>query len=103
MKQHAKARAVRDGVPYMLHGWKPRIPALCPVLGVPLQVGGSGGNEYSPSLDRLVPALGYTPENVRVISKRANRLKQDATLDELRRLVAYLERELGGEHGADGS
>jgi hypothetical protein len=30
--------------------------------------------------------------NVRVISNKANRLKSDASLDELRQLVAYLER-----------
>lgn len=49
----------------------------------------------SPSLDRMIPALGYVASNVRVISYRANAIKRDATLDELRALVAYVERESG--------
>jgi hypothetical protein len=39
--------------------------------------------------------LGYIKGNVRVISYRANAIKRDASLDEMRLLVAYLERELG--------
>ena len=41
----------------------------------------------SPSLDRIVPDRGYVPGNVRVVSDRANRLKGDRNLEELRRLA----------------
>ena len=34
-----------------------------------------GRSDRSPSLDKIEPALGYVPDNVRVISDRANRLK----------------------------
>jgi len=43
------------------------------------------------SLDRIVPSKGYTKENVRVISYKANTIKSNANLDDLRRVVAYLE------------
>jgi hypothetical protein len=37
----------------------------------------------SPSLDRIVPEVGYIDGNVRVISDRANRLKSNRTLVQL--------------------
>ena len=42
------------------------------------------------TLDRKVNALGYVKGNVFVISHRANRLKQDATADELAAILAYM-------------
>ena len=65
----------------------------CPVLNIPLQRRpGRGGSPDTPSLDRVEPELGYVQGNVRVISWRANKLKGDATLEELRALVAYVSR-----------
>jgi hypothetical protein len=67
---------------------------ICPVLGI--QMGNYPGNIYqdkSVSVDRLIPALGYVRSNCRIISGRANRIKSDATLDELKALVRYLESE----------
>jgi hypothetical protein len=43
----------------------------------------------APSLDRVIPSLGYVPRNVCVISRRANSLKSDATPDELSAVAAY--------------
>jgi hypothetical protein len=55
-------------------------------------VGGTPGNRNaSPSLDRIDPSQGYIKGNVVVISHKANRLKNDAGLAELRALVAWLE------------
>lgn len=75
------------------------VPETCPVLGLlieipPIRPSGSGlWARSSPSVDRIDNTKGYVPGNVRVISMRANHLKRDATLEELRALVAYLERE----------
>ncbi len=57
-----------------------RIPELCPILKVPMKV----GSRYAPSLDRIVPDLGYTKGNVWVISRKANVMKNDASLEELK-------------------
>lgn len=62
-------------------------PALCPVLGI--QITGES-RELSWELDRLVPSLGYVKTNCRWLSGRANRIKADATLEELERLVSYM-------------
>lgn len=47
--------------------------------------------DSSPSLDRLIPAKGYVKGNVRVISRRANCLKSNGTLEEFRAVMAYME------------
>lgn len=64
------------------------IPEFCPVLGLKLQDGGT--QDDSPSVDRKDSSLGYVAGNVRVISLRANRLKSNATLEELQALVNYM-------------
>lgn len=62
------------------------LPETCPVLGIPIlsNVGGRKTTPNSPSLDRRIPSLGYVKGNVRIISHRANELKSNATVDELR-------------------
>lgn len=45
-----------------------------------------------PTLDRVIPSLGYVRGNVQVISMRANRLKQDASLDEVLAIADYIRR-----------
>lgn len=71
------------------------IPTTCPVLGIPLEVGGRGEGRQgptfnSPSVDRIDNALGYVRGNVRIISWRANMLKRDATIEELEKVLAYM-------------
>jgi hypothetical protein len=73
------------------------IPETCPVLGIPLfaRVGAGRSNrdqvENSPSLDRIDNSKGYVPGNIAVISMRANMIKNNATLAELKAIVAYIE------------
>jgi hypothetical protein len=50
---------------------------------------GGIGNGMLPTLDRIHNYLGYIRGNVEVISWRANHLKSDSTLDELRKMVRY--------------
>jgi hypothetical protein len=67
------------------------IPTHCPVLGLPLftMKGVQGGGDNSPTLDRIRPALGYVKGNIIVISGRANRLKSDASIKELRDIASF--------------
>lgn len=71
------------------------VPTHCPVLGIELKPGmGKGGmKDSSPSLDKIIPSLGYTKGNVIVVSNKANRIKSDATVDEIQ-AVADFYREL---------
>ncbi len=61
------------------------LPTHCPVLGMPLTRLGAGA--YAPSIDRIDNARGYEPDNVWIISWRANLLKRDATLVELKAMA----------------
>lgn len=103
----ARKRADKLGLPFAITPDDIFIPPTCPIFGIPLIVGG-GRSAHSPSLDRISPALGYMPGNVRVVSDRANRLKGRYNLAELqdraingpehlkadyKLLVGYLERE----------
>ena len=60
------------------------IPTHCPILGIELIPGGLGIHAFnSPSIDRIDSSKGYIKGNVRVISLRANMMKNDADLQEL--------------------
>jgi hypothetical protein len=63
---------------------------VCPILGVPLDISAKKTDKYSPHLDRINPEKGYVVGNVQWLSGRANRLKNNITEDELRRLNKWL-------------
>lgn len=72
---------------------KLELPKVCPILGLELNYKSKGGPrvDNSPSLDRLNPLIGYKNGNLQVISWRANRIKNDSTPEELRKLADYME------------
>lgn len=84
----AKQRAAQKGMVFNLSVEDLSIPDFCPVLGIPIVVGGRRGDN-SPSLDRKENDRGYTKGNVVVVSMRANRLKSDATTEELAKLALF--------------
>lgn len=77
----ARDRARKKSVPFTMAS-PLTIPLRCPVLNTDFRVG-ERRNACSPSLDRIDPAQGYEPGNVRIISDRANRLKGDRALAQL--------------------
>jgi hypothetical protein len=91
----ARARAKQLGVPFKLRRADVHLPERCPVFSMVMTV---GGGDAAPSLDRIIPELGYVPGNVVVISQRANRIKNNATLCELQQLVSFLTNTLRNFH-----
>ena len=90
----ARKRAKRKNIEFAIDVENPgiEIPATCPVLGIPLFAktdGRCGGGPNSPSIDRIDNSKGYVPGNIIVVSNRANSLKNDASLDELKRVVNF--------------
>jgi hypothetical protein len=65
------------------------IPNVCPVLGIQLIQGDGVSFDGSPTLDRIIPELGYTKGNIIVVSMKANRIKNNATLEELKKVYEY--------------
>lgn len=91
----AKSRAKSKGLDFNLVIDDIVIPELCPVLGVPLKVSTTGkADEYSPSLDRFDNNKGYVVGNIAVISYRANRIKVDATIEEVEKVLLYMKGEI---------
>ena len=90
MWHSCKKRAKKGNLPFDLTIEDLEVPEKCPILGLELKAGNDSSREISPSLDRIVPELGYVKGNIRVISLRANRLKSDASIEELEAILKYM-------------
>lgn len=66
------------------------LPTVCPLLGLPLHYGPENVPGKA-TFDRIDPTRGYEPGNVWIVSARANTIKNNASLAELKTLVANLE------------
>jgi hypothetical protein len=86
----ARDRAKKLGLPCTLTVEDVAIPKVCPVLGILLEIGAGKQKDSSPSIDRVLPELGYVPENIVVISMRANRIKNDGTAEEHAAIAEYM-------------
>lgn len=87
----AKARAKKKEIPFNITIEDFILPEKCPLLEIPLTVGYGNSQENSYSLDKIIPDLGYVKGNVWVISNKANMIKNNASLEELKLLVKNLE------------
>jgi hypothetical protein len=63
-------------------------PIRCPILNIPLSVNNiQSDNSYS--IDRIDSSKGYEIDNIIVISWKANRLKNNATDEELQKIAEF--------------
>lgn len=90
----AKRRAKKFGIPFNLTEKDVEIPSVCPALGILLNpnFGGKAQHDASPTLDRIEPEKGYVSGNVKVISAKANAIRNSATEDELELVLGYVRR-----------
>ncbi len=86
----ARSRAKEFNLLFTIQRADVCIPETCPVLGIPLMPWAGLKSPNCPTLDRIIPLLGYIPGNISVISFRANRLKGDATEKELEQVLSYI-------------
>lgn len=82
MWKQAKHRAVWDynGMEFSITTEDIKIPDRCPYMGVPFV---ALDPKYGHSLDRIDSTKGYTPDNIQVISRIANLMKNGSTEQEL--------------------
>jgi hypothetical protein len=73
----------------------------CPVFGIRLEWEYDPdkkdihkNKDNRPSLDRINSQRGYTKDNVKIISWRANKLKNESTLKELQEIIDYMRSHL---------
>lgn len=92
MFNSAKHRAERKNIPFELERKDIVIPEVCPILGCKLENSNSSysNKDCSPSLDRKDPKLGYTKENIWVISNKANTMKSNASVEELKKFAEWV-------------
>ena len=84
MLYSCKNRAKKKGWEFNIDESDIHIPKYCPILNIELIPGGMGKQSFnSPSIDRIDSNKGYIKGNVRIISLRANMMKNDADLQEL--------------------
>lgn len=62
-------------------------PISCPILDIPLKFNRGRAQDDSYSFDRMDSSVGYTIDNIMIISNRANKLKSNATEEELQRFA----------------
>ena len=95
MLGQAKGRAKRAGLEFNIDITDIIIPEFCPVFSsIALCKTNAKSFHNSPSLDRLIPSLGYVKGNVRVISHKANAMKQNATWQEIMKLAEWVKSEV---------
>lgn len=94
----ARKRAEKNGLEFDLRPEDVVIPERCPVFDILLSPGKGSAHDASPTLDRIDPTRGYVRGNVAVISNKANRMKQDNTIETLDRIRAWMASALGDEH-----
>jgi hypothetical protein len=64
----------------------------CPILGTPfvLSIDRENPDPASPSVDRINATLDYVPGNIKIISARANIIKNKATAEQLRKVAKWV-------------
>jgi len=96
----ARCRAKKDSIPfdltsdYLRQIWPSN--NCCPILQKPFELRRGekrhGPIPLSPSIDRIIPNMGYIQGNVAILSYKANTIKQDCTDPAVfRRLADWLE------------
>lgn len=89
----AKKRAEKNGIEFDILKEDIVIPEKCPVFGFDFVVGdGKGPSDKSPSLDRIDNRKGYVRGNIQVISFKANKMKNDCTLEDVEKLLCFMNK-----------
>lgn len=101
MVSDAKLRAMDSRLEFNLTTSDINIPSHCPYLGIELSLENTKKLDNSPTLDKIIPSLGYVVGNVEVISERANRIKNNATPEELFLIAERYNKILGDINGTE--
>lgn len=83
-----KARAKRLGREFNLQLDDIVLPTHCPIFGHEFIYGHS---DWTYSVDRIDNSKGYVKDNIVIVSNKANRLKNDASIEDLKKIVSYYE------------
>ncbi len=80
---NARSTARLRNLPFNIQAEDLILPRYCPYLLTPIAYGCCEQQDDGPSIDRIDPKLGYVKGNVQVISYLANRMKNNASPEQL--------------------
>lgn len=92
----AKKRAKKRGLEFSITLDDIVFPQTCPIFNTPLDIliqDRKASYLNAASLDRIDNSKGYIKGNVSVISRKANRVKSDLSVDQIKSLLQYMTRE----------
>ncbi len=86
-----KSRAKIKGLEFNLTLEDFKIPEKCPILGLTLdKTFGVGKKDNTPSIDKVDCTKGYTKDNICIVSWKANKMKSNMTLEEIKSMYNYI-------------
>lgn len=85
----AKNRATQQNLEFNIDVSDIVIPKVCPILKTKFKFGTSS----AASLDRIDPSKGYVKGNIQVISRKANLMKNNATVKELKDFAEWVKNQ----------
>ena len=91
---HIRWRCNKYKIPFNLEFDDIKIPEFCPVLGIKLAYnytkdGRGGPNDYSPSVDWIIPEKGYVKDNILIVSNKVNRSRGNLNINEMKKIVEF--------------
>jgi hypothetical protein len=92
MVARAKRRAEDLGLPFDITRNDLPLATHCPVFGFAFEPGRGKPCDTTPTLDRIVPELGYVKGNVIIVSFKANLIKSSATPDEILKVGKFYKK-----------
>lgn len=86
-----KANAKAQGIEFTLEFEDmPPMVKRCPILGIELDYYSTLEVPNKATLDRIDPSKGYVPGNVAWVSAKANRMKDEHTIETLTAILEYI-------------
>lgn len=88
-----KRAAIKRGLEFTITHESLVWPEICPILGIPLDYFTRGSIKPNlPTIDRVDPRYGYHAWNARIVSFKANSLKNACTKEHLEMILDYVRR-----------
>jgi len=88
LKQSAKKRNIEFTLT-LFDIYNIDFPITCPILGIQMKWNIGKAEENSYSFDRIDSTKGYSFDNIQVISLKANMMKNNATMEELKKFSEF--------------